>query len=246
MELAEYEKIIPNAKVDGLTFLTPNQHCAWRVQTLYTKEPDTIAWIRNMERGEVLFDIGANMGQYSLVAAQRGVRVHAFEPESQNFALLVRNIILNNMSPLVTPWPVALSDHISLDLLHLSSLIPGGSCHAYGESIDFHGSPHAFPYSQGSVSTTLDHFVAKYGPATHIKIDVDGFEHLVIAGGDVTVQKARSILIEINTNYPQHMELVDKMTNGYGFNYDEAQALESRRKEGPFKGVGNIIFYRDK
>lgn len=245
MELAEYEKLIPNATVDGMTFLTPNQQCAWRVQTLYTKEPDTIAWINNMERGEVLFDIGANMGQYSLVAANRGVRVHAFEPESQNFALLVRNIIINNMSPLITPWPVALSDHMSLDLLHLSSLMPGGSCHAYGDSIDFHGTPKQFPHSQGSCSTTLDHFCAKYGPATHIKIDVDGFEHLVIKGGTVNIAKAKSVLIEINTQYPQHMVLVEQMTNDFGFNYDEAQALESRRKEGPFKGVGNIIFYRD-
>lgn len=245
MNLDEYEKIIPNAKVDGLTFLTPNNHCAWRVQTLYTKEPDTIAWLRNMEAGEVLFDIGANMGQYSLLAAQRGVRVHAFEPESQNFALLVRNIIINELSALVTPWPVALSDHISLEVLHLSSLIAGGSCHAYGESTDFHGKPHAFPHSQGSCSTTLDHFVAKYGHAQHIKIDVDGFEHLVIKGGEVAISTARTVLVEINTNYPQHMELVSYMTNHQGFHFDEAQALESRRKEGPFKGVGNIIFYRD-
>src|SRR5688572_2023380 len=104
MTLDEYEKIIPNAKVDGLTFLTPNSHCAWRVQTLYTKEPDTIAWINRMKPGDVLFDVGANMGQYSLLAAQRGVRVHAFEPEAQNFALLVRNIIVNNLTDPVTAW----------------------------------------------------------------------------------------------------------------------------------------------
>lgn len=245
MTLDEYEKIIPNAKVDGLTFLTPNQHCAWRVQTLYTKEPDTIAWLNQMQPGDTLFDVGANMGQYSLLAAQRGVRVHAFEPEAQNFALLVRNIIINNLNDLITAWPVALSDRVSLEVLHLSSLVTGGSCHAYGESIDFHGKPRAFPYSQGSMSTTLDKFVAEHGAPNYVKLDVDGFEHLVVAGGRSAMLHAKSVLIEINTAYPEHMELVDLMTNGYGFNYDEAQALESRRKEGPFKGVGNIIFYRD-
>jgi FkbM family methyltransferase len=231
--------------VDGLTFLTPNSHCAWRVQTLYTKEPDTIAWLNRMQPGEVLFDVGANMGQYSLLAAQRGVRVHAFEPESQNFALLVRNIIVNNLSDMVTAWPVALSDHVSLDILHLSSLLAGGSCHAYGESIDFHGKPRAFPHRQGSVATTLDHFVAKYGPAQYIKLDVDGFEHLVVKGGALAVKRAKSVLIEINTQYPEHMQLVDRMCNEFEFNYDAAQAEESRRKEGPFTGVGNIIFYKD-
>lgn len=245
MQLDEYEKIIPNASVDGLTFLTPNTHCAWRVQTLYTKEPDTIAWLRNMEKGEVLFDIGANMGQYSLLAAQRGVKVHAFEPEAQNFALLVRNVAVNGLSNLVTPWPVALSDHISLDILHLSSLNPGGSCHAYGESTDYKGKPHEFPHSQGSCATTLDHFIAKYGHADHIKIDVDGFEHLVMKGGIEAFKRAKTVLIEINTAYDEHMTYILPNMAALGFEYDAAQADESRRKEGPFKGVGNIIWYKD-
>lgn len=245
MNLEDYEKIVPNAKVDGLTFLTPNTHCAWRVQTLYTKEPDTIAWLRNMNAGETLFDIGANMGQYSMLAAQRGVKVHAFEPEAQNFALLVRNVVVNNLSNLITPWPVALSDHLSLDLLHLSGLTPGGSCHSYGDSIDFRGNAHKFPFVQGSMSTTLDHFCAKYGSPDWIKIDVDGFEHLVVRGGLVTLGKARGVLIEINTNYPDHMEFILPRMAELGFEYDSEQALESRRKEGPFTGVGNIIFYRD-
>lgn len=245
MTLDEYEKIVPNAKVDGLTFLTPNSHCAWRVQTLYTKEPDTIEWLHKMKPGEVLFDVGANMGQYSLLAAQRGIRVHAFEPESQNFALLVKNVIVNNISDLVTAWPLAFSHQLSVDILHLSSLIAGGSCHAFGKSIDFHGTERAFPYSQGSVAWTMDAFASKFGYPDYIKIDVDGFEHLVVAGGPSAIQHAKSVLIEINSLYKEHMELLDLMTNGYGFNYDAAQAETSRRKEGPFTGVGNIIFYKD-
>lgn len=245
MNLDEYERIVPNAKVDGITFLTPNRHCAWRVQTLYTKEPDTIMWLRNMQPGETLFDIGANMGQYSMLAAKSGVKVHAFEPEAQNFALLVRNIAINEFGAMIVPWPVALSDHISLDILHLSGMIAGGSCHAYGDSKDFRGNDHTFPHSQGSMATTLDHFSAKYGHADHIKIDVDGFEHLVVKGGLVTFGRAKTVLIEINTKYPEHMDYVLPKMAELGFNYDAAQAEDSRRKEGPFTGVGNVIWYRD-
>lgn len=245
MTLDEYEKIVPNAKVDGITFLTPNSHCAWRVQTLYTKEPDTIEWLHKMKPGETLFDVGANMGQYSLLPAQRGIRVHAFEPESQNFALLVKNVIVNNLSDLVTAWPLALSNQLSVDILHLSSLIAGGSCHAFGKSIDYRGNERQFPYSQGSVAWTMDAFASKFGYPDHIKIDVDGFEHLVVEGGADSVRSAKSVLIEINTRYPEHTELLDIMTNRYGFNYDAAQAESARRKEGPFEGVGNVIFYKD-
>jgi len=244
MDLAEYERIVPNAVAEDITFILPNQQCAWRVQTLLTKEPDTIAWIGNMQPGEVLFDVGANMGQYAMLAAKKGVTVHAFEPESQNFALMVRNIALNKLTN-CTAWPIALSDHISMEILHLSGLNAGGSCHAFGVATDYHGQPKQFPFSQGSISTTMDHFAAKYGMPDYVKIDVDGFEHLVCQGGHGCLSVAKSVLIEINTKYPQHMELVSHMTNHFGFNYDEAQALESRRKEGPFEGIGNIIFYRD-
>lgn len=235
---------MPNAQAEGLTFILPNQQCAWRVQTLLTKEPDTIQWIKNMEPGKILFDVGANMGQYAMLAAKRGLIVHAFEPEAQNFALMVRNIALNKLES-CTAWPVALSDHPSMDILHLSGMNAGGSCHAYGASTDYHGNAKQFPFLQGSISTTMDHFAAKYGYPDYIKIDVDGFEHLVCKGGVNCMIRAKSVLIEINTKYPEHMELVNRMTNEYGFHYDEAQALESRRKEGPFEGIGNIIFYRD-
>src|SRR4051812_1691214 len=93
-----------------LLFLTPNTQCAWRVKSLDTKEPDTIAWLSRMREGETLWDIGANMGQYALIAAKKGLTVHAFEPESQNFALLARNIGVNSLGNMVTAWPMALSD----------------------------------------------------------------------------------------------------------------------------------------
>jgi len=243
MDLAQYEQIQPNATAEGLTFLLPNQQCAWRVQTLLTKEPDTIAWIRSMPEGNRLYDVGANMGQYAMLAAKRGVEVHAFEPEAQNFALLVKNIAFNKLIN-CTAWPLALSDHNGMEVLHLSGLGAGGSCHSYGKSTDYHGNAKEFPFSQGSMSTTMDAFADRYLRPDYIKIDVDGFEHLVVAGADLCMRHAKSVLIEINTQYPEHTALVQKMVDEYGFEYDAAQAEESRRKDGPFKGIGNIIFFR--
>lgn len=246
MTLDEYEKIVPNIEAEELTWITPNQHCAWRVSTLQTKEPDTYAWLRTMQAGNILFDIGANMGQYALLAAKRGVRVHAFEPEAQNFALLVRNIAINNLSDLCTPWPVALSDHLSMDVLHLSCLFAGGSCHSYSDPIAFTGEPKKFPYQQGSISTTLDHFIGRYGKPTHIKIDVDGFEHLVLRGiNDVFLGSVRSILVEINSQYSEHVSEILPRMERLGFTFDPDQVEQARRKDGPFKGVGNIIWWKE-
>ncbi len=74
-----------------------------------------MAWIAGFEAGEVLVDIGANVGMYTIWAAKtRGVTVYAFEPESQNYALLNKNIFYNQLGDRVHAYGVALSDHNGL------------------------------------------------------------------------------------------------------------------------------------
>lgn len=245
MNLSEYEQMQPNVNIDGLIFLTPTQHCAWRANSLYTKEPDTIAWIRSMQPNELFFDIGANIGQYSMFAAKQGLRVHAFEPESQNFALLCRNIAINKLTDAVKAWPLAISDEPSYDYLHVVAVMPGGSCNTYSKSVNYHLQPKEFAFAQGSVATTLDDFTDRYGIPDHIKIDVDGFEHKVIAGAGGVLPLVKSVLIEINTALPDHMHLYETMAD-LGFEPDTATADTARRTEGSFAGIGNVIFYRKK
>ena len=42
LSLEEYEKLEPMAELDGVKYSPPTQHCLWRAQSLYTKEPDTL------------------------------------------------------------------------------------------------------------------------------------------------------------------------------------------------------------
>lgn len=60
----------------------------------------------------VFFDIGANVGYYTLLASTLGARVHAFEPEPFNLSRLRYNLTLNPaISGLTTIWPIALGNH---------------------------------------------------------------------------------------------------------------------------------------
>jgi FkbM family methyltransferase len=219
-----------------------------RVETLYTKEPDTIEWIRTFQDGEVLVDIGANVGMYAIFAAKtRGTKVYAFEPESQNFALLYKNIVPNRIDDKVTAYCAALSDEEVFSLLYLSEFKLGGSCHTFGESLDPSLRDRESQYRQGSFSTTLDKMTGRgvVPVPTHIKIDVDGIEHKVLAGCRRTLEDARvkSVLVEINTNLPEHRRIIAKM-EALGFSYSVGQVASSMRQEGPFKGVANHVFRR--
>src|SRR6185437_4913944 len=80
----------------SLRLATPNWLADWRVNTFATKEPETLDWIDSLPEGAVLWDIGANVGLYSVYAAKaRRCRVWAFEPSVFNVELLARNIFLN-------------------------------------------------------------------------------------------------------------------------------------------------------
>jgi FkbM family methyltransferase len=252
LTIEDVELINPIVTVrDGATevaYCTPNRFAKWRADTLFTKEPDTIEWIGSFAPGDVLVDIGANVGLYSIWAAKtRGARVYAFEPESQNFALLNKNIVANGLSGEVTAYCLALSDETGFALLHLSGFAPGGSGHTYGVDVDHHLRPRSAPYAQGCTSTTLDRLVedGTLPVPSHIKIDVDGLEHKVMAGCRATLRKPRlkSMLVEINSGLEEHRRIVDELA-GLGFTYSEEQVRAARRTTGPSAGVGNYVFRR--
>jgi FkbM family methyltransferase len=232
-----------------LEYLTPNQGTAWRVQTLFTKEPHTIAWLEAMPEGSVLADIGANVGMYSVFAAVvRGARVFAFEPESQNYALLNANIAANGMSDRITAYPLAASETMRFDKLYLSQFDTGASCHSFADEVGHDLKPRKSAFTQGALALPLDQLIeAGAMPVPDfIKIDVDGIEHKVLEGARSTLArgKVKGVLVELNTHLEEHRKAID-MLHALGFVHDDAQVKSALRREGAFEGVGEFVFRRD-
>jgi FkbM family methyltransferase len=183
-------------------FACPNHVVAWRLRTFFTKEPETLEWIDTFRRGDVLFDVGANIGLYSIYAAKRSVRVVAFEPESQNYALVNQNIFLNDVADRAQCVAVALSDRCGVDYIYLSRFRAGESMHNFGDAHDWQHRAFEPTFQQGSISFSLDSFL-EFQPSpfpTHIKIDVDGIEAKIIRGAGRTLGDTRlkSLLVEFN------------------------------------------------
>ena len=162
-----------------------------RVRRFFTKEPKTLEWIDSFGTQDKFLDIGANIGIYSLYAAKKDLQVYAFEPQALNFAELYTNIYLNDLQHKITGYGIALTDVNSIEYLSLLSMVPGQSHNDYG--ID---KPNQI--KQGCAGYRLDHLVEQgvIPQPDHVKIDVDGIESKVIAGGIDTISKCKSILVE--------------------------------------------------
>ena len=168
-----------------------------------SKEPETVRWIeRHFRDGDVFYDIGANVGAYSLIAAKRfpNLRGVAFEPSALNFGQLVRNIAVNGCGEQITPLAIALGDATRMETFNYQNLTRGGALHTIGEAVAENGRPFTPALRQQVRIESLDDVVRTYGlPApSHLKLDVDGAEPLILEGARHTLQgpALRTVLVE--------------------------------------------------
>lgn len=170
------------------------------------KEPETVQWIEKFfKKGDVFYDVGANIGAYSLVAAKYGkgkIAVYAFEPSFLNYAQLSKNIFINECQDSIIPLNVALSDKTIIGGFHHQNLVPGGALHSFGGAVDHNNNTFTPVFTQPVLSYTIDDFIKNFQIPlpNHIKLDVDGIELSILKGAQETCfgSQLRSILVEMN------------------------------------------------
>ncbi len=163
------------------------------------EEPETLAWMDGFSAGDVYYDIGAATGLLAMYAALRpDIAVYAFEPKATSFGVLVEHLALNGMGKRVFPLCIALSDKTEATSLTLSAMSPGSGGNSVGGAPDQFGLSHSV-FSQGALAYRLDDLIATFAlPApTHLKIDVDGIEGVILRGAPLTLRGVKSVLIEV-------------------------------------------------
>ena len=148
----------------------------------------------NLKPGDVFFDVGANIGLYSLIAARkvsRGGQVVAFEPDPANFALLNKNIALNNLQDVVEPNQIALGDRS--DDRGVTFYVPlqgGGSPESSLVAKGKNMQPVTLPLD------TIDNVCARKSLRPNlIKIDTEGAEWPIIQGSLEYIRSTKPALI---------------------------------------------------
>lgn len=177
-----------------------------------------VEWLKTaLKPGDVLWDIGANVGAYSILAAKLcpGASVISFEPFIPNFAHLWENIVLNEVSAQVTPECVGLSDTTEPNALSIKDPRAGSAGHQAGQT----GGQTGGKLQQGVIAARGDDLRSKLAlpSPTLLKLDIDGLEIAAVEGLGETLRTPglREVLIEIEQGKSE--EPVQKLCEAAGF-----------------------------
>jgi FkbM family methyltransferase len=181
----------------------------WRVfkraKSYSIKEPDTLDWLDSFEPNTCYFDIGANIGQYSLYPARkygRDVQIYAFEPQSNNYYSLNKNIFCNKLAETITSYCMAISGRTEFSKLYIPKFIPGGNRSQFGK-VDIDNMKTPTTHTQGMFGVTMDDLCNQWGfpYPNYIKIDVDGIEISILKGAKEVLKNPalKSVIVELGT-----------------------------------------------
>jgi FkbM family methyltransferase len=196
------------------TFSIPNKLCRMRAKSLATKEPETLAWIDSFPQESLLWDIGANVGIYSIYAAKaRNCTVFSFEPSVFNLEVLARNVYLNNLGSLITIMPFAVNDTMGRGDLSMSTDTWGGALSTFDKTYGVDGKEFQAVFKYPIFSISLDDAITRLNLQfpDYIKIDVDGIEQLILAGGSRVLKHVKGVLIELPNLWQEQTDICEEI-----------------------------------
>ncbi len=195
-----------DVSVDGVSFSLPNTnwvtHFRWFL--IQKKEPEVRFYINQyMKEDDIFFDIGANVGVFTLYAGKKykSLKIFCFEPEYSNLYLLKENILKNDLTNKASIYSIGISDFTGISRLHLQDLNEGAAAHTENrEKIQKTDEGYEVVWEEGIATATLDYLCRSLNvyPNT-IKIDTDGNEAKILKGAKKTLQNPalRSLIIEM-------------------------------------------------
>lgn len=190
---------------------------------------------------DLFVDVGANVGVYTILASSvKACRSISIEPVPDTFIHLENNIAINHIAHKVSPLNIGISDKAGI--LKFTKNLNSSLNH-----VEFEDNS-----SQENIEVKVDSLDQLLGNETPIiiKIDVEGFETMVINGAKEVLKKdsLKAIIIELNglsnkygfNDHDIHQAIVDQ-----GFLPYVYQPLERKLEKMEAFGEKNTIYIRD-
>lgn len=178
-----------------------NSVTKYRNDTFFNKEPETLEWIDKFENNSVFWDVGANVGLYSIYAAKtKNCDVTAIEPSVFNLELLAKNIYFNSLNEKINILPFGLSENTLITNFHNTSILNGAALSSLelSDRMPANQVPNNCYYKIPVLTLNSINSIFKISNPEHLKIDVDGLEYEILLGAKSVLKNLKSILIEVD------------------------------------------------
>ena len=178
-------------------------------------EPETVKWIESFRNNSVFYDIGSNIGGFSMIASiaaknsNNDIKVYSFEPNFVNFYNQIKNILKNKFEN-VHPFNLAINNKDNFDNFFYGGLQIGSKGN-FGSDLEkkLINAPYGNPFKRGISHTimtpgiSLDTLVYQFmlPCPNYIKIDVDGNEYLVLKGAEKLLKDKNLLEVFIEIDY---------------------------------------------
>ena len=219
-------------EIDGnKLFLDKNDSLCLSINGIY-EEFETSIVKKEVNSGDVVIDVGANIGYYTLIFAklvgEKG-KIFAFEPDPTNFQLLKKNVEINGFHNVILEQK-ALSDNSGKMMLSLNNE------NTAGHHLDFKNQ-NTTNSTEVDVLSLDEYFLNKNIDINFIKMDVEGAESNVIKGMTNILKNSKDLkmIVEYNPNAINQLGLNPEnylnllSINGFSF-YDIDETTKIMKK----------------
>ena len=201
-------------------FRTGHGRLFWRATQSPSLDLDTNRWITTFNKNDVFYDVGANVGLYTIMAAKfMQTRVYAVEVDLMNTRMLYENIYMNTCLEKVTILPFGLDSSSHQEKLFLKTM-------SYGDALHNLREPNAFVLSPSGIQVnvpvfSLDDVIKILGlpSPTKLKIDVDGADIDILKGSTDSLKTVTSLVVEYMPNSDKRSAIHD-LLSGHGLTFD--------------------------
>lgn len=138
--------------------------------------------------GDLVIDVGGHIGAFAIECAIRGANVNVYEPDKDNFEILVKNIKENNFENKISAFNVAVSNKAGTSKLYIDSQNAGS--HSLLKKCVDHESGQAVEVKTAAIKDVLQ------SGCKLLKLDCEGAEYKILNGTDLS--KVQKIVAELH------------------------------------------------
>jgi FkbM family methyltransferase len=233
VEIKDFLTVSPDPYIK---FRTGHGRLFWRATETPGLDPQINEWIKDFASDDIFYDIGANIGVYSIMAAKfMKATVYAIEIDLMNTRMLYENIYLNNCQDKITVLPFGLDSRSHQEKLFLKTMSYGDALHNLRSANSTVINPSGIQFNVPVFALDDICDLLRMPSPTKLKIDIDGQDLAVLEGAINVLKTVTSLVIEYTPDSIDEAEIHNLLVaNGFTFDFSSPQHFDWGQVDGFF------------